>query len=428
MCDCPGPSTARASPCACACAPPSPSTSEPIVFDDDMLAAAFDALPTDEEVLDRGDDRGKDQGKGKGRARDRDEDIDPEIIPSEEEAWSAWPTALDEYRVEEAFAGLSEVEKGWLFFELALIEPALLVDAVTGFPKCVFEDIALNGGVYPCVARYHALKEGEVWRTRMQVTVPRDDWLLTLAQTRAIPPDVRDTFMLNLFLIAYPFGQYLLHSFSASLVDARSLWIATALSVASPREQELGAKERKQRREEKRRLEHELEDAYPCNSSGLRRWELDWSLRTVDMLMKDVVGAGQGEGEGGMAGIWAHRSTTRDHTWAQVIAFEIEHMIPSPSSDPGPCEPNLAIIHLRALVQLALGLARVSDPVLTCLKDLGLITRVVQTVHRHRDQLVPVLKALLELDVHYERDMAEIEQALRDLRGIRIAWRSDEDT
>ena len=249
-----------------------------IVFDDEMMMDALDALYSFDDNEDSDNDNVYSralsnaeastssngpyavEARGQGQAY-RDPalsesrrlayafDTQDEEDPSEFEKWSNWPSALDEYQLDEALQELNEDEKGWLFFEMVSVEPRLLQDAPSGFPSQVFEAISTQSCDYLSVLppdfeefpmneddrsarekRTDQDEEGEVWEERMKITVPQTECLLTLCQSQSIPRESRDQFISNLCLIAYPFAQYLFN-FVTDLKLAKDRY---ALSFTSP--------------------------------------------------------------------------------------------------------------------------------------------------------------------------------------------------
>ena len=209
------------------------------------------------------------------------EDQEEEL--TEREKWTQWPTTVDEYLLDQALEEMTEEEKGWVFFEMVCVEPRLLEDAASGFPSHVFEAISTRSYAYPSVItpdsddnssdegiyyddddgneeeysmtldeeqekdgkdcnerqengddkHHHKNNKGrEIWRQRMEITIPKDEWLLTLCQSQSIPPESRDSYILNLCLIAFPYAQYLL-SYMSELEVAKEGYTASASAFFS---------------------------------------------------------------------------------------------------------------------------------------------------------------------------------------------------
>lgn len=370
------------------------------------------------------------RNKGKGKAKNDDIDIEPEITPTEREAWAAWPTAVDEFEVQEVMSALSESEKRWLIFEVILIDSSLLDDAIQGFPSSVFG----GDGIHPCtflpgeMAGDTKLEEAgeQIWRSRMNITATREEWLLLLAQVEANTKESRDLFLLNLALVNYPFGQYLFQ-YALDLATAKGGFVASGIHRASTSDENWTKWVRRftsQHRERKLELNRRMKELHP---GGWRAWKWNVSWTKVDVeIAEKGWGKTQDELDVTRAGIMVHRPIRRGTPYPeaampdseerleihrQMIIFEVENTIlallermkPIPE---GTNFEHARLLRLRLLVQLTLIVSRALPDMQTGLEEV--VAEVRAKIREVIAWMGELERSWLELDPGYAWDIQEI--------------------
>lgn len=275
--------------------------------------------------------------------------------------------------------------------------------------------------------------EGEVWRSRTKVTVGKERWLLTLAQVHVIPPDRRDSFILNLALVSYPFGQYLLQ-YVSDLSIAETAFVASGTQYATVDEDRAAWREKFTREHEKRRavVQELMEDKYPA---GWKVWESGWGVEEVEAALRGGR-EGEREGEGQevtRVGVYANRpfpqsdsggnEEERQTLKRELIAFQAETTVLSlldrvrdaKEGDDASGSGNAALDRFTLLVHLCLVLTRCPAPITRALTLQGVLTRVQDEIRRAGQALDPLEKEWLELDADAAWDVQEVCKGLKEV-------------